>query len=663
MARRRTKVLAGVLGAGAVAGMAWLGVSVIREKRTFVPAPTTAAAPAPRAHVPAFKGDRASGCQLTAGQSFAYNIDIRTMTEVHPERMNLPPGSRVDGVAPARATFANLDLRVLREVAAEGTNGPGAIVLGRFADVDPGTTTEVGAIDAPFLLRISDRCKITGYARLATTPALPARTQQALAHELQWLWPQGDDLTATDEGETAFGQYRASYTATAGEGKSATIAREIEAYTRVWERGQGFGQASTDKPAISTMKVVPGAGPWFESIESREKLVGMSVVDTDTATHVSARPANPAVLAGAATDESQYSWGDMFRKRTPKLARAQQRGPEHIAAVEEMRQVKLPVALDKMYDAINADANIARVWPVLEAYLEAHPDEAQTVVDKLKAGEIPEGAQAATFIALGQTPTPQARTALWHLKDDKRAHVMMRAQSAFALVDRADVDVSLAQSLLEDSSQVVKGRTRSDRLFSREAALALGMMSGLKADDDEIRAVATKGVVSLLQAGHDATTLSPGFNALANIGDPGLLGHASPFMKSADPKIRERAAIVFRRMPPAETVHVTADWLARESDAFVQRALYKTLQAQLFDAKEPPDARIIDLAIRDLTAQPGTLTRQSLIHILGAVAGENPRAREALIRQVKHEQNDGSGLLKQLGQYLKAEDIGRGMVM
>lgn len=649
MARRPVAVLAALLGTGAAAGLVWLGLQLSGDREDQPAGPTISARTAP-SHPAAPMGPRPSGCQLQSGQTLAYALDIRTQAELHPERLNLPPGARLEGPPPSRATTATLDLKVLRAEAS------GAVLLARFGQVDPGTVREVGALDAPFLLRVNDCCKVSGFARLDTTGSIPARTQQALAHELQWTWPA--EPTATDEGETAFGRYRASYTVGA-----TSVERRIDAYTKVWERAQGFSGASTEKPAASHMRVHPGQGPWFESLSSREKIVGMALVDTDTTTEVTSRPPSAEALDDAPTDEQRYVWENTFAKKLGRLAQRPQNGPAHVALVEQMRKVTLPVALDQMYDAINQDANIGRVWPLLEAFLEAHPEQAQVVVDQLRAGAIPDGAVAATFIALGQTPTTQARDALWGLKDDKAAGTILRAQSAFALVDRADVGVSLARSLLEDSRAVSSGGTRAARLFAREAALALGMLSGLKADDDEIRAVATSGALALLKEGRDASSLSPGLNAVANIGDPALLPHVLPFTRNADPKVRQAATKVIRRMPPIETASTTADWLARENDPLVKRALYKTLAAQLSDAQEVPDGRIVERAIHDLGAEPSTLTRQSLIHILGGVAANVPRAREALIRQVKRESQYETGLLKQLGQYLSAEDIARGMVM
>jgi hypothetical protein len=656
MARRSDGRLGVLVAMGAlVASMIAIWFALRREPGKQAGSETSVAqTPEAPASGPDQNGPRAPGCHFAKGQRLAYTIDVQTRVQVHPDRLNLPAGARIDGPTD-RSSQAHLDLKVLSAEAAGG-----AVLLARYGFVDTRTVAEAGALDGPFLLKVSNRCKIEGYARLDSTGTDSARTQQALAHELQWYWPETGQ--GIDEGETAFGRYQAAYKV-----DGATVDRTIESYGPIWARGGNLGkpmaQASTGKPAISTMKVSVGTGPWFASLTSRERLVGLALVDTDTTTKVASRAPTTGVLDGVPVDPKRYVWENMFTRPVARATRPVPRSREHLAAVEKMKQVELPAALDLMYQAINKDLNIAHVWPVMGAYLEAHPDDAQEVVDRLKKGAIADGAVAATFIALGKTPTTQARDALWGLKDDRQAATILRAQSAFALVDRADVGVTLARSLLQDSQNLSKGATRNERLFSREAALALGMMAGLKADDGEVKQVASQGALDLLKAGRNATTLRPAIGALANIGDPALLPHVMPHIRSADPKVREAATTVIRRMPPAETASLTVDWLAREDDPFVKRRLYRTLSHQLFDAQQAPDPRIVDRAIADLARSSSVATRQSIIHILGAIAPSHPQAREALVRQVKRESNEESGLLKVLGQYLAAPDIARGLEM
>jgi hypothetical protein len=653
MARRSVGRLGVLVGMGGlVTSMTLVWIALKDDPGKDAAEAPVAQAPGPVSD-PGPSGPRAPGCRFASGQRLAYTLDVTTKVKVHPGRLNLPPGAQLDGPAPDRATQAHLDLKVLSAEA----SGAG-VLLARYGYVDPRTVAEAGALDGPFLLKVSERCKIEGYARLDTTGTDSARTQQALIHELQWYWPENGK--ADDEGETGFGRHRATYTV-----DGATIDRTVTAYSKIWSQagnlGKPMAKATTGKPEISTMKVSVGTGPWFASLIGQEKLVGLSLVDTDTTTKVASRAPTTGVLDDAPTDPKRYIWENMFTRPVARVARPVQRSREHQAAVEKMKEVELPKALDMMYEAINKDLNIAQVWPVMGAYLEAHPDEAEDVVDKLRKGEIADGAVAATFIALGKTPTPQARDALWALKDDRKARPILRSNSAFALVDRADVDVTLARSLLQDSQNVIKGATRDDRIFSREAALALGMMAGLRTDDTEIKDVAARGALDLLKAGHNATTMRPALSALANIGDPDLLPHVLPHTRHADPKVREAAASIIRRMPPTETAALTVEWLAREDDPFVKKKLYRTLNAQLFDAQETPDPRIVDLAIVELGRSTSAVTRQSIIHILGATMAQNPRAKEALIRQVKKESKEEAGLLKVLGQYLDAQDIARGL--
>ncbi len=654
MARRSVGrgVLIGLGGLATSLALLW---TALQDDSEEVGAEAPAAGAPGHPELPEPSGPREPGCRFAVGQRLAYTLDLHTQVKVDPGRLNLPAGARLDGAPGDRLTQAHLDLKVLSAEPA----GAG-VLLARFGYVDPRTVAEAGALDGPFLLKVSDRCKIEGYARLDTTGTASARTQQALVHELQWYWPAAGQ--GSDEGETGFGRYRASYQV-----EGETVDRTVDLYTKVWDRsgnlGKPMARAASGKPQISTMKVAVGTGPWFASLISREKLVGLSLADTDTTTKVGARPPTTGALDEAPTNPGRYIWENMFTRAVARVARTVQRSREHQAVVERMKAIELPKALDMMYEKINADQNIAHVWPVLGAYLEAHPDDAQEVVDKLRKGQIADGAVAATFIALGKTPTPQARDALWRLKDDARAATILRTNSAFALVDRDDVGVTLARSLLQDTKGVSKGATRNERLFSREAALALGMMAGLKADDSEIKQVAAQGALDLLEQGSTARTLRPAISALANIGDPGLLSHVLPHTRSGDPKVREAATTIIRRMPPAETANLTVEWLAREDDPFVKKKLYRTLSAQLFDAQEVPDPRIVELAIADLGKSTSAVTRQSIIHILGAMVAHNPRAREALVRQVKKESAEDNGLLKVLGQYLGAQDIARGLAL
>ena len=599
-------------------------------------------------------------CVFIPGTELAYDLSITTDVQIDIARLNLPPGAVINGPPPRRATAATLALRVLAP-ADDDQASRGAVLLARFATIDAQTTQDAGDLTPPFVLRVAPSCQIVDFGRLDTTGPAEGRTQQALAHELQWMLPAGPRALAN--GSNSFGKFRALFERNE---RTAALAvdRRIEVYNEVWGRDPRLGFAAPpggSAPTVSTQHVELGAGPWFEKLDAREQLVGLSVADTDSRTSATRVQMPEQALADAPTALGRYVWEDLLSRSMATLGQATSGGKR---AAERMALRKLPFqqAVDQFLARVKAGENISKLWPELARYIEARPEMASRLAGMLRRLELPPAARGPAFLALGKANVPEARDALWKMKDDGAARTIDRARSAFAMVDRADVGVDLAESLRKDSQPVASGGDRDSRIFAREAALALGMMGGLKAESDPaVTTIASESATDLLRAGHDATTLSPAFAVIANIGDPALLAKVTPYTQNTDPGIRAAAAVATRRMPPAETADMTATWLARETDAEVKRAVYHTVAMQTHDAQTIADARIIDQAILDLAAQPSVLTRQSLIEILGKACKTSPAAKAALIRQVKVEAHLGQGLLKQIGMYLDGAEMAQGI--
>jgi hypothetical protein len=644
--RKRTLVALGALGGIAIAGV--LGFQARKTLR------------APQSQSAAATGRDQSGqriaCVFTPGTELAYELAIDTDITIDPARLNLPPGAVLNGPPPKRTTRATLALRAT-DLAPPAGSAAGAVLLARLIDVDPQTIQDAGDLSPSFLLEVLPTCKIDGFARLNTTAPLPARTQQALAHELQWQLPAGPRIQAT--GSNSFGKFEALFERNQRTDELA-VDRRIQAYTQVFARDPRLGFGGTkggNTPVISTQHVRLGAGPWFEKLEGHEKLVGLTVADTDGRTVATQVPMPARAFEGATLDPTRYVWEDMLSKSLLGMGRATS-GAQDAAERAMLRKMPFKEAVDRFLARVKAGENISKLWPELAKYLEEHPDMAQKLAEMLRKQQLPPGATAAAFLALGRANVPEARDALWKLKDDAAARPIDRARSSFAMVDRKDVGVVLAESLRKDAQAVATGDTRETRIFARESALALGMMGGLKAESDPaVTQVAREAVTDLLQAGHDAITLRPAFAAAANIGDPALLGQVAPYTKSRDAGIRAAAAIIARRMPPEKTATATAEWLARESDPEVKRVLYHTVAAQTYDAQTVADPQIIEQAVRDLAAQPAPLTRQSLIKILGAAVGTSSAAKAALLRQAKIEAKANQGLLKLIATFIDGADL------
>jgi hypothetical protein len=327
---------------------------------------------------------------------------------------------------------------------------------------------------------------------------------------------------------------------------------------------------------------------------------------------------------------------------------------------DAVRGLTLDQALASFVGGVQSGKNFSETWPELKVYLEARPEMAGETMRRLRANQVPEEAEAAAFLAMGKALTPEAREALLKTMRDPSAEVIDRSRSVFALVDRPDVGAPLARELAGSAMAISSGGSRSERIFARESALAVGMMAGLRGDTEpEIKTVALTAVPQLLAVGSTATLLSPAFGTIANIGDPSMLSLVQPYTESADPGIRAVAARSIRRMSPQETGAFAAGWLGRETDASVKRELYGTIAKQAYDAQQPVTAGVVQRAIVDLQSKPGLLTRKAIIKILGQQASVDPVAKTALMNQIAFETKENSGLYAVIAGYLSTDDISK----
>ncbi|MBX3186539.1 MAG: hypothetical protein KF819_05975 [Labilithrix sp.] len=631
--------------AASLAGLAGI-VALRQEPKPALPASAPPASPpalvdAPPAPESAI--DRAPGCTFARGATLGYAI-VGTMSMKVDEangKVDQPPSL-------ARTVRVVLDLEALG----------GDVLLAHYREVDATLTAEQGDLGAPFLLRIDARCQITGFAALDPTNVREARAQQAMAYNLAWSWPKG---TETRDGANDYGEFRATYTDVSG--ARPRIQRTIDAYSRVWSDDWDFSGFADDappaprkerKPLASTMTIEAGAGPWFASLEGSERLRlgGAEVTGTVRATSV------PAADLGAFPHaESRYVWRDFLHRRTkpksavPLTARDQKE-------IAEVQKLPLDIVMDRYRARMEAGEGIVDAWPHLKNYFVARPEAATEVAAQVRARKLPRDGAPGVYIALGKTPTSQAHDALLAIKNDTGAEPIDRSRAAFALVGRDDVGIELAQSLHAATHDIATGATRPVRLYARHAALALGMMGSLKAEDTAIVAEVHAAVKDILANGRSATTLRPAFGTVANLGDASLLSVVVPYTRHADADVRRAATISIRRMPPSATLALSVDWLRAEPDPDVRRDLWHTIRLQHLDARQVVDRALVARAIAELEKQPLALTRQSLVHVLGEAKDRYPEAKGALLAAVPRElavQNEG--IFELLLQYLSGDEV------
>jgi hypothetical protein len=598
--------------------------------------------------VPGFPGTERHGCRFRTGETLGYAVDIRTDATVDPQRAGLGAAPGTAPMAVNRAVHTDLQLEAL-------TVDPvrGAVLLAAYRNLKG--DRDAVPLAQPFLLRVDPSCHVAGYARFQKTAQTYGRTQQAIAHELLWRWPQGGG-TVEEPDQNAVGAYVARHTVTGG-GSAPQIERTVLTYTALWSAGGLGASGTTPAPAASSLVVRPGVGAWFDSLRGDETLSGVAGIDSHTVVDAKRIAADRSALAAASRDQSQYVWENLLPRSLTTRAKPEVTQQE-LRARDAMRGLTLDQALGSFVGLVKSGKNFSETWPALKTYLEARPEAATELMRRLRANELPQDAEAAAFVALGKAETPEAREALLSTMRDQSAELIDRSRSVFGLLDRPDVGAALTRELASDAMALDSGGSRAERIFARESALAVGMMAGLRGDaEPDIKTVAMATVPRLLGLGSSARILSPAFGAIGNLGEPATLALVQPYTMSPDPAVRAVAAKSIRRMSPEQTGDFSGEWLRRETDPNVKREIYTTIANQTYDAQQPAAASVVQQAIADLQANPGLVTRKAIIKILGPQANTDPAAKAALMKQIAYETKASSGLYGVIAGYLSASDL------
>jgi hypothetical protein len=598
----------------------------------------------------AANGPRKQGCSFEPGAKLAYDLTSETRAKLDLSGLGAQVQAQMSDDVHVR-TNARLELRVL-------SNDPqGSVLLGRFAKIAADTVVEDAKLEAPFLVRVSSGCALDGFAHQRDMNAGYARVQQALVHELSWTWPTEDQ--GRFEGRGANGSYVATVTQTGADESGASdqlaLTQTITSF-EPWSSDAG----SVDQVTGSHQRVVPGQVAWFDTLDARTSFAGERS-QVQHSTRVRYADARVSSLKDASTDEQDYVWADLL----PHMIALDERPPPtkaELIALDKARKLTVEQALDAYVERVqNKDVGIKDTWPALRTFLEAKPDAASTVIDKMKRGEFPAEATMGVYIALGNTRTPQAKAALGGVMRDENVPVIERSRAILSLIDRSDEGSELASYLKNKSGAIASGKTRGERILARQSMLALGAMSGRKPYDEDIKQTALSQIERMLEETRDKGALyrRPIYGALANVGEPDSLKLVADIPDHADPDVREAAAIVFRRMPPQASADFAARWLAKETDPNVKRKLWHTIELQTFDAREMTSRQVLKYAIRDLRQKPGPITRKAQIRLLARAAEQMPDEdlgiEDAFAELMPYEFAQNSGLHRMMHDHIDPE--------
>ncbi len=624
------------LAVGAVLLSRWSGEAATQPKTS--PAVTRSAVEAQRpgaADTPA--------CLLVPHTRLAYELATRTSAKVDAQALGAVAGQAELGTRNTGELHATLQLEALRSL------DDGSLVLARLVGVDATTTQAApGIADTAFLFRLSTSCEPIAFARHRSAPLGGARAQQATLAQLWFRLPHAQTEPAT--AENGLGPFRAVL---ARDGR--VVQRRVVAYERAW--------SSAQVPSVtdSFLSAQVGAGPWFDSLSSRE-VVSMGLFSSASVElKVTRATADVSVLAHVARDEGEYVWEDLLPRLVLPTA-SKEPSREERAHLAAMVDKPFKEAVREFAAKVVAEPNMDAKWKDLARYFTVHPEHVRDFVGSMQQRDFPEELKALGYVAVGHAQGTEARDALLVVRDDAGAEPFDRIRATLSLVGREDVGVELARALHQDSQAMFSQPNSARGFYGRNALLALGMFSALRQNQDAaVASVARSAISEALESsdmsGGGGISFPAAMGAMGNLGDPADLPTIIALSKHSNPDVRAQVPQGMRRLHQDVIADFTLEWLQRETSPDVKQELYSVIQHQLLDDQLVATEALSRQAVKDLVAQPVLLTRQPLVRILAPNASKYDFVRQALVAQAVKEVGTTSGLYSVIAQYVPGDDV------
>ncbi len=546
-----------------------------------------------------------SGCDFTAGQRSVYSIHASETGEV-----TSGPMMGVSGQEPI--AFRSMTTATL-EVAVVDVDEDRALLQGRYQAVRASQVLHDDELERPFLFHVDRHCQVQGFAHHRDTAPSYARIQQAMLAQMSWRMP--DDLGAPLDYQDSTGQYVSTLHQAHRTGE-LRITRSADTFTP-WGF-EGIEEMTGMKHAhLRVYRPDRDASVWFDAMEF-EATLHSEHATLDRAMRVTRRP-RQSQRAWSAGPLELYIWADLLPMNLP-LKEDLPPTKQELALRERLKALPLETVVHEFEALSDEGRGIQDAWPVMQAYLEARPEQADALVDRLGTEPIEQMARMTAYVSLGFTRTPEAKHALERVMTDTQSHPNERSRAMIALIGRPDTGIELAQIIVEQTDTQEYDESVEEHIMARQSLLALGAMAGMKPDDAEIRALAERTILEALSRLTNPHNKRPAYHALANIGDPALLIHVKDAVNHPHWQMRSAAATITRRMPPSESARFTADWLKQETSPVVKYHLYRTLNKQTYDASEMTSREVLELAIKDLRHHRSALIRRHIVELLGRAA-------------------------------------------
>jgi len=520
----------------------------------------------------------ATGCVVPPGTRLAY--EVRTNTQVSIDMSELmgqlqgAMGAGQVGLAATPARNVRLESRFRLELEAvespdDGSTVLAAAVRGPSGKMD-GAPTDLrqGDLDPVFLVRLDARCGVADFARRREADLQGARQQQGMVAELGWRAPaSAEEPDFEARGFDLTGRYTAIYRA-----RDAAILGRVMRYDAVFN-DDARGRVSDVPVRASSLKVVRGASPWFESLVHGRDLSflthGVEVATTRLSVRARAVEPGEALPEHASPDDADWVWGLLLAELGGSSL------PQKSEVNAAFGALPLAAAFERFEAMVGVDgANPAEYLRFMRDWLRQHPEAMATILRMIREGYFAKRSRvrAALFLALAEANTEASRQALMDILDDASFEFGYRMDAAHVLTLVEPPPDGFIERLLGFA------QGEPDPFLRGAMRMTTGMMASQQAKlRPEVAEQLTEEISGWLEQAEARDEVIHALQAAGNAGQDALAeAVGGKLAADEDPQVRRHAAKAMRNMSSETVMPALESAYLDEAEAGVRMAILRS---------------------------------------------------------------------------------------
>lgn len=563
-------------------------------------------------------------CLFEVGQEASYHIteEIRFELDVAPLTRSLQTGASRGVRATGTQTQVTNRMWSLNTHVWQASEVDAVIAVGLTTQASAGDTEEStlgDSIQAPALVRISNRCEILGLAYVDGSDPRSVLVQQSVLAALNFVFPPEGRTTAVLFDST--GTYEAL---ARGANDGALLLRNLK-YREL------FSEESPDEVQVeqSLIRVVRGANAWFESLYHSRKLdfsiEGVTVAHLDlVVTADTAEGGGFGLLEEV--ESADWTWALLFGE--------QNEAPENggAAAVEAqswVAELDFDAMLEEIAFRLETGGDPTIYIDDLVAWIRANPDKLGQIHERIHTEffDDRQRLRAAMFLGLQVANTPESRQLLLDIFADVESPYGYRMQAAQVLSQLQPAPPGYLDSLL-GNTQAMEGSDRGGM------QLAVGTFARFQRELDPAGSTrAEDSVIEWLGSAAGRNQTLDAIHSAENAASDRMLDAVRPFMTSENQEFRYAAAESLSSMTTETAISGAASVLANETSANVRTRLFRSIDESMKLVETPLPAEAVNLAGQGLSEATGEMEYDVRVQLLSRAAENGDSDARQLIEQ------------------------------